>query len=166
MVDRGWGGLPFIYPSTTAMKYLHHVKVIPEDEVPVGAHYRARNDMMDNVRGYRMVKEGLKRRIVEIEWERRRAQGVGDRQTLIRGPGSDQISTSGVSASYLSSGMEHENPMDPIYYHEKSCCFRNTYTRCPLFKIRSKVGMTEPRYEEFLGMVDIRKKLTKNPSEM
>ena len=43
------------------------------------------------VRGYRMVKEGLKRRIVEIEWERRRAQGVGDRQTLIRGPGSDQV---------------------------------------------------------------------------
>merc|ERR1711981_826421 len=45
------------------MKYLHHMKVIPEDEIPVGSHYRARTDMMDNVRGYRMVKDGLRRRI-------------------------------------------------------------------------------------------------------
>lgn len=166
MVDIGWGGLPFIYPSNTAMKYLHHVKVIPEDEIPVGAHYRARTDMLDNVRGYRMIKEGLRRRIVDIERERRRAQSIGcDRETLVKGPGSDQISTSGVSASYLTNGHEHWAPMDPIFYHEKSCSFRNTYTRCPIFKARSKVGMTEPRCEEFMGMVDVRKKMVKNPSE-
>ena len=26
-MDIGWGGLPFIYPSNLAMKYLHHTKV-------------------------------------------------------------------------------------------------------------------------------------------
>ncbi len=44
-----WGGLPFIFPSNTAMKYLHHTKVMPEEDVPIGAHYRAREDMMNNV---------------------------------------------------------------------------------------------------------------------
>ena len=39
-----------------------------------------------------MVKEGLKRRIIDIERERRRAQGVGDRKTLVKGPGTDQVS--------------------------------------------------------------------------
>ena len=37
-------------PSKTAMKYLHHAKVINEEDVPVGAHYRAREDMLNNVR--------------------------------------------------------------------------------------------------------------------
>ena len=46
------------------------------------------------VRGYRMVKEGLKRRIIDIERERRRAQSLGcDRATLVRGPGTDQVRT-------------------------------------------------------------------------
>ena len=54
---------------------------------------------------------------------------------------------SGVSASYLTNGHEYWMPMDPIYYHEKSCCFRNTYTRCPLFKRRVKIGFTEPRQD-------------------
>ena len=53
----------------------------------------------------------------------------------------------GVSASYLTTGHEYWMPMDPIYYHEKSCCFRNTYTRCPLFKRRVKIGFTEPRQD-------------------
>lgn len=48
--DRMWGGLPYIVPSRTAMKYLYHAKVINEDDVPVGAHYRAREDMINNVR--------------------------------------------------------------------------------------------------------------------
>lgn len=166
MTDIGWGGLPFIYPSNLCMKYQCHTKVIPEDEIPVGAHYRARTDMLDNVRGYRMVKDGLKRRIIDIERERRKAQSLGcDRSTLVRGPGTDQISTSGVSASNLGAGHEHESPMDPIFYHEKCCSFRPCLTRCPIFKNRIKIGMTEPRYEKFLGMVDIRKKMVKNPSE-
>jgi len=152
--DIMWGGLPFMVPSGTAMKYLHHAKVIPEEEVPSGAHYRARKDMLDNVRGYSLVKKGLERRITQIEGERRRARSV-----------EPFISTSGVSASYLSSGHEHWAPMDPIFYHEKTCSFRNTYTRCPLFKRRIAIGYTEPRVEEFMGYVDIRKKMAKNPSE-
>jgi len=69
-----WGGLPFIVPSGTAMKYLYHAKVINEEDVPVGAHYRAREDMLNNVRGYRIVKKGLSRRLSDIEHERRRAK--------------------------------------------------------------------------------------------
>ena len=48
--EQMWGGLPFIVPSGTAMKYLYHAKVINEEDVPVGAHYRAREDMLNNVR--------------------------------------------------------------------------------------------------------------------
>ena len=39
-----------------------------------------------------MVKDGLKRRITDIERERRKAQSLGgDRATLVRGPGTDQV---------------------------------------------------------------------------
>merc|ERR1711894_205063 len=122
----------------TAMKYLHHAKVIPEEDVPVGAHYRAREDMLQNVRGYRVVKKGLSRRLLDIEHEKRRAKSEVP-----------FISTSGVSASYLSGGHEHWAQMDPIYYHEKSCSFRNTATRCPIFKSRVTIGNTEPRLNTF-----------------
>jgi len=152
--DRMWGGLPFIVPSNTAMKYMYHEKVINEEDVPVGAHYRAREDMLNNVRGYRIVKKGLSRRLTDIEHERRRAK------TEV-----PYISTSGVSASYLTTGHEYWAPMDPIYYHEKSCCFRNTYTRCPLFKRRIEIGWTEPRVEETIGFVDVRRRMFKNPSD-
>ena len=47
--DRMWGGLPFIVPSNTAMKYMFHEKVINEEDVPVGAHYRAREDMLKTI---------------------------------------------------------------------------------------------------------------------
>ena len=90
------------------------------------------------VRGYRLVKKGLSRRLTDIEHERRRAKSEVP-----------FISTSGVSASYLSNGHEYWQPMDPIYYHEKSCCFRNTYSRCPIFKNRVTIGRTEPRLDLF-----------------
>jgi len=61
-------------PSKTAMKYLHHAKVIPEEDVPVGAHYRAREDMLQNVRGYKVLKDGLARRLCDIQHERTRAK--------------------------------------------------------------------------------------------
>ena len=47
--------------------------------------------IFQKVRGYHMVKEGLKRRIIDIERERRRAQSTGDRTTLVKGPGTDQV---------------------------------------------------------------------------
>jgi hypothetical protein len=81
-----------------------------------------------------MVKAGLGRRLEEIDSERRRAK------TEI-----PTISTSGVSVSYLSDGHEYWCPMDPIHYHEKTCCFRPPATRCPLFKNRVEIGRTEPR---------------------
>ena len=46
----GWGGLPFMVPSKTAMHYLMHAhSIMPEEDIPAGAHYRARKDMLDNV---------------------------------------------------------------------------------------------------------------------
>ena len=54
-----WGGLPFIVPSNTAMKYMFHEKVINEEDVPVGAHYRAREDMLNNVRYQQQYKKYL-----------------------------------------------------------------------------------------------------------
>ena len=48
--DIGWGGLPFMVPSKTAMHYIMHAhSIIPEEEIAAGAHYRARQDMLDNV---------------------------------------------------------------------------------------------------------------------
>jgi len=79
-------------PSKTAMHYLMHAhSIMPEEEIPTGAHYRARQDMLDNVRGYKSVKKGLERRITGIERERRHA-------TLYE---PTFISTSGVSNAYL-----------------------------------------------------------------
>ena len=63
-----------------------------------------------------MVKKGLQRRLCDIEHERRRA----NKEIPF-------ISTSGVSASYLSNGHEYWAPMDPIYYHEKSLNWRNGF---------------------------------------
>ena len=40
-------------------------------------------------------------------------------------------------------GHEYLAPLDPIYYHEKSCCFRNTLTRCPLFRSTKPVIGTQ-----------------------
>ena len=48
--DMGWGGLPFMVPSRTAMHYMMHANSIkPEEEIQQGAHYRARQDMLQNV---------------------------------------------------------------------------------------------------------------------
>ena len=84
------------------------------------------------------MKRGLSRRLQDIEHERRRAKSEVP-----------FISTSGVSASYLGTGHEYWAPMDPIYYHEKSCSFRNTYTRCPVFKRKVEIGWTQPRLNIF-----------------
>ena len=50
-MDIGWGGLPIMFPSKTAMNYLwHETNIIPEEEIAQGSHYRARQAMLDNVR--------------------------------------------------------------------------------------------------------------------
>ena len=49
-MDRGWGGLPMMFPSKTAMDYLwHRTDILPEEDIAPGAHYRARRAMLDNV---------------------------------------------------------------------------------------------------------------------
>eukprot|EP00096_Caligus_rogercresseyi_P016235 TRINITY_DN882_c0_g1_i1.p1 TRINITY_DN882_c0_g1~~TRINITY_DN882_c0_g1_i1.p1 ORF type:complete len:160 (-),score=28.25 TRINITY_DN882_c0_g1_i1:81-560(-) len=147
--ELGFGGVPLLVPSNTALKYLHHAKVMDKSEVPVGASYRAKTDMESSVRGYREVKRGIQRRLSEME----KIKTMNRTEWPI-------LSTSGVSASKLNnSGHEHFAPMDPIFYHEKSCSFRNTYSRCPLFKRKIMIGWTEPRNEESLGYMDIRRKI-------
>merc|ERR1719495_1084309 len=53
---------------------MHANSIIPEEDIQQGAHYRARRDMLKNVRGYSLVKKGLERRIVDIERQRMNAQ--------------------------------------------------------------------------------------------
>jgi len=46
------------------------------------------------------------------------------------------------------------------------CCDRNTRSSRPLLLTdRCITLLTQPRAEEFLGLVDIRKRMIKNPSE-
>jgi hypothetical protein len=154
-IDIGWGGVPVIRPSTLASRYLYYEDgLIPERCIETGARFRARKGIENTVRGYNMLKKEIRDSIADMEHERRLAHA-----------NIPQISTSGVSASKLSAGMEHTAPMDPIYYHDKCCSFRPAYTRCPVFKRRLEIGFTEPRAEAFLGHVDIRRKMLKNPSE-
>ncbi|CAB4062548.1 unnamed protein product [Lepeophtheirus salmonis] len=103
--ELGFGGLPLLVPSNTAYKYLHHTKVIDQEDVPVGASYRAKSDMEKSVRGYKEVQKGIQRRISEME----KLKTMNRIEWPI-------ISTSGVSASKLNqSGQEHWAPMDPIF---------------------------------------------------
>lgn len=51
--DVTWGGIPMILPSTLAMRYLHYERnIIPERCIEVGARYRTRRAMDENVRDF------------------------------------------------------------------------------------------------------------------
>lgn len=147
-----WGGVPFRVPSVTAIKYLGGIRTIPdlkrECDLPIGGRYNARKTMEREIRGHKTANRDLIRSKEKFEEQERRARSEPDTEPC-----------SGVSASQLSAGHEYNVGMDPIYYHEKSCCFRATLTRCPLFKTKTNIGMTEPRCESFIGMVDLRKRL-------
>ncbi|XP_023321508.1 uncharacterized protein LOC111696192 [Eurytemora carolleeae] len=147
MSDLMWGGVPFQIPSKTAMKYISRaVKVKRECEIPVGGRYNARKTMEREIPGHKQCRADMLDSYENYNLMKRRARTEPRMEPC-----------SGVSASKLSAGHEYLVPLDPIYYHEKSCCFRNTLTRCPLFRsTKPVIGMTEPRAEKFIGMVDTR----------
>jgi len=152
MADLMWGGVPFRVPSKTAMKYMGGHRAVPdlkrECDIPVGGRYNARKTMEREIPGHKTAHRDLRRSYEKFEEQRRRARSE---------PEPDYCS--GVSSSQLSAGHEYVSPLNPIYYHEKSCSFRATLTRCPLFKPRVTVGMTEPRVESYIGLTDLRKRL-------
>ncbi len=99
--NMSWGGMPFLTPSPTCYKYLHEqTRVVPERSIRIGARYRARKNLVEHVsracrrpvracltprrrrglslsllqvRGYRLVKKSLQRRLAEIESDRKNA---------------------------------------------------------------------------------------------
>ncbi len=45
-----WGGMPFMTPSPTCYKYSHEsTVVVPERSIRIGARYRARKNLVENV---------------------------------------------------------------------------------------------------------------------
>lgn len=59
MADLGWGGVPRIAPSDTALKYLNGFhKILKEQDLPSGAHLRA-NRIMEGIRGFKHCKKDL-----------------------------------------------------------------------------------------------------------
>lgn len=144
-----------ILPSPLAMRYLHYERnIIPERCIEVGARYRARKSLDENVRGYRHLKKSLQRKILDIERERRRAH-ANPRDSL------GQLAVS----NYNPDENALPRPADRPYDHTV-VAFRPYYDSVrPRYKRRIIIGNTEPRYEEYMGMMDIRRRLMKNPSE-
>jgi len=152
MADNMWGGVPFQLPSKTAIKYLgRSVKVKRECDIPIGGRYNTRQTMERELIGHRQVRKDLQESYDKYAEIRTRSKSVLPLT----------INTcSGVSENKTCAGHEYERPLDPIYYHERACCFRPCLTRCPMFKItKPQIGYTEPRTERFLGMLDVRKRL-------
>eukprot|EP00092_Neocalanus_flemingeri_P035987 GFUD01039185.1.p1 GENE.GFUD01039185.1~~GFUD01039185.1.p1 ORF type:complete len:173 (+),score=23.77 GFUD01039185.1:56-574(+) len=152
MADRMWGGVPFTIPSKTAMKYLSGaVQVKRECNLPAGGHYNSRKTMDREMIGHRQSRKDMLESYSNFERQERQMRSEPR-----------QRSNSGVRASRLTAGDEYRQPMNPQHYHEKTCSFGPSLTRCPIFRSNKPgagIGWTEPRVESFIGMVDRRKRL-------
>merc|ERR1711892_112022 len=59
-MDVGWGGVPRMVPSDTALRYLNdNVKVQEECDLPAGGHLRNRRIMEQELRGHKQGKLDL-----------------------------------------------------------------------------------------------------------
>merc|ERR1712002_444465 len=59
-MDVGWGGVPHMSLSDTALKYLNeNVKVREESDLPIGGHLRCKRIMEEEMRGYKQGKAEL-----------------------------------------------------------------------------------------------------------
>jgi len=147
-MDIGWGGVPIVIPSDTALKYLNGFqKVLKEKDLPAGAHLRATR-IMENIRGFKNCKKDLTESYDNYHHHVKR---------LIKD--SKPMTNSGVRSTKMKAGNEYKFPMDPIFYHNKQCAFGPSNTRCPMFRSNkpgSGLGWTEPRKESFIGLVDRR----------
>merc|ERR1712130_601211 len=91
MVDVGFGGVPFVLPSKTAIKYLSGaVKVKRESAITTGARYNARKTMERELSGHKQAREDMMESYEKFEKERWRARTEPKQRTC-----------SGVSSSYL-----------------------------------------------------------------
>lgn len=149
----GWGGIPLMTPSTLCTRYLYHEKVIPERCIETGQRYRARKNLVEHVRGYHLVKKDLQTLLANIEHERKMAH--------VEQPYMDSVKKWTIYYRDDHSLGDYARPMTSIH-----CCDKNTRSSRPILRTdRVLTFLTEPRAEEFLGLVDIRKKMIKNPSE-
>merc|ERR1719186_759587 len=72
-MDVGWGGVPRMSPSDTAIKYMiGNVKVKNEEDLPAGGHLRARRTMEGELRGHKFVKLDLLESYEEFYLQKKR----------------------------------------------------------------------------------------------
>jgi len=70
------------------------------------------------------------------------------------------VNTSSGGSRSICEGNEFEGPMGPYLTVPIS---PNTASR-PILKRKVTIGSTEPRHEPVIGMMDVRRKMAKNPS--
>jgi len=154
--EMGWGGVPLMRPSNLATRYqLYERDIIPERCIETGQRYRARRNLVEHVRGFRIIKRSLQRRLADIEHERKMAHHEE--------PYMDRVKKWTIYyRDFTGSGGELPRPTGTSIH----CCDRNTRSSRPLLLTdRCITLLSQPRAEEFLGLVDIRKRMIKNPSE-
>merc|ERR1712061_653882 len=58
-MDLGWGGVPRMQPSDTALSYLNSIhKFVKDEDLPAGSHLRS-SRIMEGLRGFKQCKKDL-----------------------------------------------------------------------------------------------------------
>merc|ERR1711970_1274997 len=136
-MEVGWGGVPRMSLSDTALRYLNeNVKVREESDLPVGGHLRCRRIMEEELRGYKQGKAELVEKYNDYHNQVKRLHKDDEYFAKIK------------KMTKKSVGNAEKIPMSSVY---------NNWTR--IGKPGAGLGWTEPRMEEFVGLVDRRKHL-------
>merc|ERR1711874_333876 len=133
-MDIGWGGVPRMSPSDTALRYLNDsVKVRAECGLPAGGHLRSRRIMEEELRGYKQGKADLVEQYDAYYLQMKRLNMDDDYLRRLRKMGKGAV------------GTDCKVPMGSVY---------NNWTR--IGKPGAGLGWTEPRMESVVGLVDRR----------
>merc|ERR1712098_73641 len=136
-MDVGWGGVPRMSASDTALRYLNdNVKVRAEVDLPAGGHLRCRRIMEEELRGHKQGKADLLEQYNNYYLATKRLENDDAYLAKIK------------KMTKRSIGNAEKVPMSSVY---------NNWTR--IGKPGAGLGWTEPRMEEFVGLVDRRKHL-------
>merc|ERR1711875_174608 len=134
-MDVGWGGVPRMALSDTALRYINeNVRVREEADLPAGGHLRCRRIMEEELRGYKQGKADLVEQYDNYYNQVKRLQKDDEYLAKIK------------RMTKKSVGNSEKIPMSSVY---------NNWTR--IGKPGAGLGWTEPRMEEFVGLVDMRK---------
>merc|ERR1711931_450378 len=118
-MEVGWGGVPRMSLSDTALRYLNeNVKVREESDLPVGGHLRCRRIMEEELRGYKQGK-----------------------------------------AELVEKYNDYHNQVKRLHKDDEYFAKIKKMTKKSVGNAGAGLGWTEPRMEEFVGLVDRRKHL-------